>query len=143
VTQEKQQGRLVMTDVLRGKQILIVEDQFLIAADLCHALQALGADVVGPTGHIEEALYLASHAMIDGALADINLGNTMAYAVIDRLVQRGVPFLLLTGYDTWDLPSSMQTCARLTKPVTAEIALGKLAEILLASGTGSPLNRGA
>ncbi len=38
------------SEALRGRHLLIVEDEYMIAAELAHALQDRGANVIGPGG---------------------------------------------------------------------------------------------
>ena len=61
-----------MTEGLTGKRILIVEDEYFIAADLKRALAEAGAIVVGPAGTLASAQALVDDD-IDLALLDVNL----------------------------------------------------------------------
>ena len=56
------------------KRILLVEDEFLVAAEMCEEVRDLGLEVVGPCASIEEALAAIRSTDIDAALVDINLG---------------------------------------------------------------------
>ena len=104
-----------MTGGLTGKRILVVEDEYYIAADLKRALDQAGAVVVGPTGSIEQGLDLAA-GPVDAALLDVNLHGKTSFEVAERLDRRGVPFMFLTGYDSWAMPLRYESVARLTKP---------------------------
>src|SRR4051794_18564375 len=88
-------------DALRGRRLLVVEDEYLIAASLARELEGRGAEVVGPAGSVRDALALveAEGDRLDGAVLDINLRDERVYPVADALVARGVPFIFLTGYD--------------------------------------------
>ena len=88
-----------MQDTLRGRRLLLVEDEFLIASDLTRLLRQQGAEVLGPAATVRGALDLlrsAPHA--DGAILDVNLRGEMAFPVADALRARGVPFIFATGY---------------------------------------------
>jgi AmiR/NasT family two-component response regulator len=37
---------------LAGKRLLVVEDEYLIAADLCQMIEDAGGEVVGPAGSV-------------------------------------------------------------------------------------------
>jgi DNA-binding response OmpR family regulator len=124
-----------MTCSLQGKRILIVEDEYFIAAELRDALRDRDAEVLGPSGRLEEALSLADET-IDAALLDVNLSDANAFAVADRLAERGVPFLLVTGYDEWALPSAYRDVPRITKPFTETAVVAQI-EQLLVSGAVS------
>jgi CheY-like chemotaxis protein len=118
-----------MTGQLPGKRILIVEDEYFIAADLRRALQRENVVVIGPTGDLNEALALARNENVDAAVLDLNLDGIMSYPVADELSNRSVPFLFLTGYDDWSLPDAYRAFPRLSKPSpTASVvrAVGQL-----------------
>jgi DNA-binding response OmpR family regulator len=106
-----------MTGALAGRRILIVEDEYLIAADLRRTLGRAGATIVGPIGDLDEGLALAE-APLDAAVLDVNLENALAYPIADRLVARGVPYMFLTGYDAWSLPDAYRDAPCLPKPFT-------------------------
>ena len=120
-----------MTAPFSGKHILVVEDEYFIAADLRRALITAGATVVGPTGNLTEGLSLINDAPIDAALLDVNLEGDFSYPIADALAARGVPFLFLTGYDDWSLPEAYRSIQRIAKPFpidTLMTAAGRLVE---------------
>jgi DNA-binding LytR/AlgR family response regulator len=104
---------------LEGRCFLVVEDEYLIAADLAASLELLGAEVVGPAGSVAEALTLVENegGRLDGAVLDINLRNERVYPVADVLAARGVPFVFTTGYDAAAVPSPYSDAPRCEKPV--------------------------
>ena len=119
-----------MTGGLTGKRILVVEDEYYIAADLKRALDQAGAVVVGPTGSIEQGLDLAA-GPVDAALLDVNLHGTASFEVAEQLGRRGVPYMFLTGYDSWAIPANYDEIARLTKPYLVEKVI-EAVELLVA-----------
>ena len=88
---------------LRGKQVLVVEDEAIFAMLLEDELLEAGARVIGPASSIGEALQLIETAMADGglnaAVLDIKLDGGVVSPVAERLAALGVPFLFTTGYD--------------------------------------------
>ncbi len=107
-----------MTDYrLTGKRILIVEDEYFIASDLKRALNSQDAIVVGPVSSLDAGLAAVDgDGALDLAVLDVNLNGTASYAIADRLAQRGVPYMFLTGYDGWAMPSAHRGTPRLAKP---------------------------
>jgi len=101
---------------LEGRQVLVVEDQYLLARDVCEWLEAAGAQVVGPDTRQQESVRAAGRAGFDSAVVDINLGRGPTYEVAARLNERDVPFLFATGYDEAAIPSEFQGAPRLEKP---------------------------
>lgn len=101
---------------LTGKRILVAEDEFLIADDICTELREMGATVVGPAPGLEDAIRMASEDVLDGALLDINLNNRMSLSVADVLAQRDIPFVFATGYDSSLLDGRFPNVPVFTKP---------------------------
>ena len=62
---------------MSGKRILIVEDEFIIAANLRQVLVDLGYDVIGHAFDAQEALDLLRQNTVDLVLIDIRLGSGM------------------------------------------------------------------
>ncbi len=116
--------------LLDGRRILIVEDEYLIAMEVKRWLQGAGAEVVGPVPSVERALDLIEDEGIDAAILDLNLGDgRTAYAIADRLSALGVPHLFATGDIRVSSASNYAEQPRLNKPfLEAELvrAVGKL-----------------
>ncbi len=103
---------------LRGRRVLIVEDDYLIAEDLREQLLSCGAVVLGPVACVADALALLEDgAAPDMAILDIGLGGGKVYPVADALRRRGIPFVFATGYDSWSIPSAYADVPRTEKPV--------------------------
>jgi len=85
-------------DVLLGARILVVEDEFVVAALIEDRLQAFGCEVIGPAADIEAALDLARSAAPDAAILDVNIAGRLVFPVADALAEDGVPFLFATAY---------------------------------------------
>lgn len=106
----------MMAGRLAGRRILVVEDEYLIAADLRRALQAEEATVIGPVGRLDRGLALADAGPVDAAVLDVNLGQATTYAIADRLRGRATPWLFVTGYDGWSMPEAYRDAPRIAKP---------------------------
>ncbi|MBV8850276.1 MAG: response regulator [Methylobacteriaceae bacterium] len=106
---------------LSGRHVLVVEDEYFIAADIVRIFRADGAEIVGPVGAVEDALDLVhSTPRIDAAILDINLHGEMVYPVADELADRGIPFVFATGYDKTVVPPRHAAIKHCEKPVTPE-----------------------
>ncbi|RDJ03048.1 Crp/Fnr family transcriptional regulator [Rhizobium grahamii] len=107
-----------MEKTLRGKCILVVEDDYYVATDLAAKLSAHGVDVAGPTAGVRGALtQIRSNPCIEGAILDLNLGGEMAFPVADELERRGVPFIFATGYEPDVVPARHADKILLRKPL--------------------------
>jgi CheY-like chemotaxis protein len=99
------------------RRLLIVEDELLIALELQHIVEQLGATVVGPAGSVEGALQLLSETTPDAALLDANLGEDRVTPVAQACRDRSIPFALVTGYGRLELEESLlQSAPRARKP---------------------------
>jgi len=101
---------------LTTPRILIIEDEHIVAEALGRALRGSGAEVVGMAATVDQALELLASIPIDGALLDINLRGVRAFAVADRLIDRGLPFVFTTGYGAPIIPEAYRHIAVLQKP---------------------------
>jgi DNA-binding response OmpR family regulator len=79
-------------------RVLVVEDEYLIAAGLEAELQALGCKVIGPVGGLTAALEIVRDRPIDAATVDLKLrhGET-AEPLIEELRKRGIPYAVTAG----------------------------------------------
>lgn len=103
---------------LRGRRILVVEDDYMQAGDLNRHLESLGAEVLGPAATVAEALAFFGEApMPDAAILDIQLEDETVFPVADALYARGIPFCLLSGQDTWATPDPYADVPCAAKPV--------------------------
>jgi len=102
----------------KDKTVLVVEDDYFIAMELCRNLEEAGAEVVGPIGRVGEALArIARTDRLDGALLDLNLHGSMSFPIADKLRERDVPFVFATGYDDSVIPENYREVPRCRKPV--------------------------
>jgi len=113
---------------LDGCCVLVVEDEYLIAADLASVLESAGINVIGPAGSVGDALELVSlHGDgLDGAVLDVNLRNERVYPVAQALADLGVPYIFTTGYDAMAIPESFASAPRHQKPVDQTALLRQL-----------------
>jgi CheY-like chemotaxis protein len=106
-------------DILVGKRILVVEDEFIVAAMATDMLVDLGAKVVGPAGTLAKALFLAQNEHFDAAVLDVNMHGVRIDPVAKVLNERGVPIVFATGYGESALQGVVEAPV-LDKPYTQE-----------------------
>lgn len=121
-----------MTDLsLRDCVILVVEDEYLLAQDICAELAEKQAIVLGPAATVKQGLALARDAdHLSGAILDVNLRGEPVFILADELVARNVPFVFTTGYDASEIPERFGQVHRCEKPVRISQvvdALGRVA----------------
>ena len=105
--------------MLKGKAILVVEDEPMIAMVLDDMLTDLGCSVVGPAHNLAQAQSLIGTTTCDAAIVDLNLNGTLSHPLIEALIGKNVPVIVATGYggSAPDLPSE---CRVLAKPYAIE-----------------------
>lgn len=102
---------------LQGLRILVVEDEALVLMEIEDMLRELGCAIVGPVSTVATALTAIGENELDGALLDMNLRGEHILPVTEKLLARGVPFLLVTGYATYSGNApTLKDAPRLTKP---------------------------
>jgi DNA-binding response OmpR family regulator len=119
---------------LAGLRVLVVEDDYFIADEMCTALRDGGAEVVGPSPDLEHGLDMVKSERIDCAVLDINLHGNLAFDLASELRTRGTPSIFATGYDQSVLPGAFSDCVRLEKPIN----LGELLRAVQSVCTGKP-----
>jgi PAS domain S-box-containing protein len=115
---------------LRGKRILVVEDEALLSMDLEASLAAAGCHVVGPAATVETARKLITHEQCDAALLDVNLSGHPVDELAAALTKHAVPFAFLTGYGREALPRGFGETMMLGKPFSQHEVLAMLAQLL-------------
>lgn len=113
---------------LAGHRVLVVEDEELIGMMLADLLEDLGAAVAGPVASVAEAVRLVEQEVLTGALLDLSLRGETAYPVADRLQERGVPYIFITGYGQGHLAPRHAQAPVLSKPFGPDQLASVLAE---------------
>lgn len=83
---------------LRGRRVMVLEDDVLIAMDMEDFLLGEGCQVVGPISNVEAALETVETGELDGAVVDLNLRGELSVPVIEALKSRGLPVIVCSGY---------------------------------------------
>jgi len=115
--------------ILNGRCILVVEDESLIAMLVEDALIDAGAEVLGPAATVEEALALFESGNPNAAVLDINLAGQVSTPVADLLADRGIPFVVATGYGAAGLAERHRGVPVLAKPYDPQELVETLARI--------------
>ena len=114
--------------MIAGKRILVVDDEFMVAAMLVDALEDAGAVPIGPASTLREGLDMVAAQPLDAALLDWNLVGDMSDDIARALVAKGVPFIVTTGYVS--LGSEFDQVQRLAKPYTPEAMIAEVSRLL-------------
>ena len=111
-------------------RILVVEDETILAMTVEAVLEDEGYSVVGPFARLDQALQAAEREELDAALLDINIIGGLVFPVAEALHRRGVPVLLVTGYDDRIMRKASQDWPWLIKPYQREELVARLAAMI-------------
>jgi len=112
------------------RRILVVEDEVLIAMELCTELESRGWEIVGPAATTDEAMRLIDGPSLpDVAVLDVNLAGQLVYPLAEWLRSHNVPFLFCTGYEQLDDHKRFSNWPTIRKPVNMTLLDGELNRI--------------
>jgi CheY-like chemotaxis protein len=123
-----------MTAALEGARVLVVEDEYLVAALIEQILESAGCIVLGPIPRVPEALDAVNDDDYDAAVLDVNLAGERINPVADALSERDVPFMFVTGYGANALPREYAERPHIGKPFRTAELVGMLSSILKCGG---------
>ena len=103
-----------------GRRVLVVEDEPMIRLLLDDMLTDIGYTMAAEAGRVDEAVSVAKEAEFDVAILDVNLNGQPITPVVDVLVERGVPFVFVSGYARRGIPEEHSNAPLLQKPFQAE-----------------------
>jgi DNA-binding response OmpR family regulator len=113
--------------VLRGRSILVVENEPLIAIDIVQALEKAGANATMTTT-VRHALLLAEHDGLSGAIMDHALTDGDSTKLCARLKERGIPYLSYSGYDP--VEGASKDAPHIMKPVSMDVLMSAMERLL-------------
>jgi CheY-like chemotaxis protein len=104
--------------------VLIVEDDPIIALDFEETILGFGAKTVRTAASVAKALEMIADRVPDFGLLDVGLVREKSFAVAERLDALKIPFVFVTGYSAEvGLPAAFADRQMLPKPCQSE-ALG-------------------
>jgi PAS domain S-box-containing protein len=106
--------------LVRGRRLLLIEDETLVGMMMYDTLTDLGFDVVGPINTMAEAAKAVEHGEFDAAILDVNLNGEFIYPLADIVTSRGLPFVFVTGYSAEGLEPRFSKVPVLQKPIEME-----------------------
>jgi CheY-like chemotaxis protein len=114
--------------------VLIVEDEWLIAEELKDQLQDMGHKPVGTAFNCSQALELLRHSKPDIAILDTQLGSETCEVVLNQCVRDGIPIIISTGHDEAHLPAFVGDQIMVSKPNAPNALAKALAEAVRPPG---------
>jgi DNA-binding response OmpR family regulator len=116
-----------------GPRILVVEDDWMVAAQIQEIVNRSGFDVAGPVGDLPSGLALARVEELAAALLDVDLGSGVtAYPIADVLREHDIPYAFVTS-----LRQDQLLPEHADRPLVAKPFVAAAIEELLAALTSS------
>jgi DNA-binding response OmpR family regulator len=111
--------------------MLVADDEFLIATQLQCDLQEAGAQVIGPSHTLQDALALAEREHPTAAILDIQLGHDNIGPLARHLADRRIPFVFYTGQsDTDPIRTHWPNSKVISKPATAANLIAAITSVV-------------
>lgn len=116
--------------MLQDVNVMLVEDEILIAMDMADQLEEQGARVVGPFADLDAAM--ARFAEADVAVLDVDVRGRKVFPLADALAARGTPILFHTGgVDASDLRARYGEAAQILPKPSAPGAVAQRVHSLI------------
>lgn len=131
-------GPVHLLNMTKPPQILIVEDEILIAMDLEDMVAEMGGTAIASAHTIQAAMKLAESIEADAAILDVDVAGQLVFPVADILAARGIPFLFNTGHSAEDILKARYESAPICRKPTLPRQLKQALKQLLASRNENP-----
>ena len=103
-----------------SRNILIVEDEPLIAMMLEDFLESLGHSIAATCDSVDTAMAEVEKGGFDVAILDVNLKGQNVWPVATRLREQGVPFVIASGGHVDPPPAEFAAVPLIEKPYTVD-----------------------
>jgi len=127
---ERKLSAPISYDVLADMNVLVLDDEWLIAEQHADILSGVGAKVIGPFLTLEEAMK-TDIEKVDLAILDFALQDHDVLPLADMLREAGVPIVFISGYGSnMELPRRFSEELTVAKPAGASAMLESAAWIM-------------
>lgn len=117
-------------DPLDGLQVLIVEDETLVAMLIEEYLIEMGCKVALSASRVAKALKGLQTHRVDAAVLDVNVAGESICELVEDLCKRGIPFIFASGYGARGVDARWLSNPMLQKPFTgADLRTALLASL--------------
>jgi CheY-like chemotaxis protein len=106
--------------------VLIVEDDPIIALDFEDTILGFGVKSVRCSGSVAHALMMIEDRVPDFALLDVGLAREKSFDVAAKLAKLNIPFAFVTGYGGDRVDAVFADRPRLPKPCSSDALLAVL-----------------
>lgn len=78
-------------------RVLVAEDEFIVAIDLCDTVEEAGFEVAGPHADVSSAMLSLQKRKPDIAILDIKLDDGSSFKLAEQLLSEDVPVIFHSG----------------------------------------------
>ncbi len=101
---------------MRKRRALVVEAELQVGLEIESTLRGAGFDVLGPVTTVEEAVQKVLEESFDVAVLDANLNGRKVGPAAESLIERRVPFVVVSEYAREHLPLALAHAPLIAKP---------------------------
>ena len=112
---------------LKGRTVLIVEDEPLIAIDIADAFRKAGAEIT-TAATLKQAILLVEHDGLSVAILDHALNDGDSTALYLRLKERDIPFVIYSGFPK--ISDIVAGAPVVQKPARADVLIATVEALL-------------
>lgn len=117
-------------DMLVGKRAFVIEDEPLVAMNIADMLEQAGVEVLAQIPTRRRALDALQNRTPDFVLLDGNLQGETVEDIAQCLVEREIPFVMVSGYSHSHLPPNLGNVPIVLKPFNNEELMAVLRQTL-------------
>ena len=116
-----------------SQRILVAEDEFIVAFDLCDTVEEAGFEVEGPHRGISSAMLAFQKEKPDLAILDVQLDDGVVFPLAQKLADENVPIIFHSGHHSREeVEAHFPTATTLAKPCPPSAMLKAVNEVLAA-----------
>jgi CheY-like chemotaxis protein len=115
---------------LKDRNVLVVEDEEMIASLIKEMLLTLGCGQVWVAGTTKDALAVLAQHQPHVAVLDVNLGGESGFHLAQTLADAGIPFAFASGYGRAGLTEQWASRLMIQKPFKLETLAAALGALL-------------
>lgn len=98
------------------KNIILAEDDAIVAADIACELSVYGITIAATPSTLEETSQLIENGGLDFAILNVKLHDDLIYAAARRLRDLGIPFAFFTSFNKDEISAEFQNVPHILKP---------------------------
>jgi len=114
--------------------VLVVEDEVIIGMMLCNEIANAGGAPIGPVNSVAEALKEIDSRRVDLVILDAKLGDGSGAELTGALKTRGIPYVVVSGYEVANLPAELRAAPFVAKPISMPVLMEAIERATVRAG---------